>query len=153
MQFCWLQVLLFLVVLRHVSWWTLHWETGEESYGDFPGEAYQAIQSHQKSQWGEESPLLLPVSRQNPEQCGSLSLHSWRVCMWRKRAFSARFMTHASSCNAFFVKEHTVYVGRVVVLHYMCITVMIFHIMIFLHSDRWIRINIYYANTLLFHLL
>lgn len=76
-QFYWhLWVCVILVVLRHVSWWTLHWETGKESHGDFAGKAGWAFQSHQKSQWREETPLLLPVSRQNPKQCGCLSLHT-----------------------------------------------------------------------------
>lgn len=74
-------VLLFLVVLRHVSRWTLHWQTGEESHGEFPEKAGWAKQCHQKSQWGEEPPILLPVSRQNPKQCGCLSVRTWMVCM------------------------------------------------------------------------
>lgn len=74
-------VLLFLVVLRHVSRWTLHWQTGEDSHGEFPEKAGWANQCHQKSQWGEEPPILLPVSRQNPKQCGCLSVRTWMVCM------------------------------------------------------------------------
>lgn len=52
----------------HVSWWALHREGGEDSYGEVQEAAGRDITLHQGEERGKEAALLLHVPWQNPKQ-------------------------------------------------------------------------------------